>query len=100
MTAFTTSQIPSSVDTLEKLAVWAITGLQYMYPTAVSEEGEGFVEKAVTSNSYYIQSANRHAFLGRVSLGLSPDRVVGGAKHWTYALNLGTDPLPVIFTTN
>jgi surface antigen len=100
MTAFNTSQIPSSVNTLEKLAVWAITALQYMYPTAVSEEGEGFVEKTVSSNTFYVQSANRHVFLGRVSLGVSPDRVVGGAKHWTYAQDVGTDALPVIFTTN
>ena len=100
MTAFTTSQIPSSVNTLEKLVLWATTALQYINPTTVSEEGEGFVEKAVSSNTFYVQSANRHVFLGRVSIGVSPDRIVGGAKHWTYAQELSQDPIPAIFTTN
>lgn len=100
MTAFSPSMIPSSVDTLEKLVVWSTTALQYLYPTQVSEEGEGFVEKAVSSNAFYVPSANRHVYLSRASLPLSPDRVVGGAKSWTYAQNLGTDPIPVLFTTN
>lgn len=100
MTAFNPSQLPSSVNTLEKLAMWAAMALTSMYPTSVSEEGEGFVEKAATSNIFYVQSANRHIFLTRLSLGVSPDRVAGGQKNWTYALDLGTDPIPAQFTTN
>lgn len=94
------TDIPSSVNTVEKLAYWAVSALNQMYPTLQATEGVGYTERVAQASTVYVLAASKWRFLGRASLEMSPLSQVGGAKAWTFVQELGNTALPVEFKSN
>lgn len=49
MTSFTTANIPASVNTLEELAVWAVSALAEINPTATITTAPGAAETVISA---------------------------------------------------
>lgn len=94
------TDVPSQIDSLEKLAYWAISALATINPTMVVVEGQGYSERAAQAGTFYVQVDNKFRFLGRVSLQMSSDYLAGGAKAWQFAQDLSNSPMPAIFKSN
>lgn len=94
------TDIPSGINTLEKLAVWACATLANINPGLVAIEGVGYSERCAQAGNFYVTADNKYRFLGRVSVQMSSDHLAGGAKMWTYALELSSAAVPLIFKSN
>ena len=101
MTAFTPSQIPSNVNSVEKLAVWCHTILNHLYPTEVVQEAEGNNGQVLVAQTYIAPIVLNNAFqfreISRFSIGIIPNWQRNG-KPWTFALDIGTSNIPTEFT--
>lgn len=98
MTAFSTADLPASVNTVEKLAVWAMTVLQNLYPEMTTVEETGRAELQVQSAPFFIAAVSPPEWrvISRTSIRVSPDWQKSG-KIWSHALDLGTKPTPPEF---
>ena len=95
-----TTQIPSQINTLEKLHSWSGLCLAYLYPDVTALEGVGYQERVASANLFYIAADNRHRIITRASMQMSPDFKAGGQKLWNYTVELGNTAIPTIFTAN
>lgn len=98
MTAFAKTQLPDSVDSLEELAVWAISALSYINADTTAIEGPGISERTAQAGIFYVESDKKYRFLGRVSIQMSSEYLSGNNKMWNYAQPLATTSIPAIFT--
>jgi hypothetical protein len=94
------TDIPSNINTLEKLAVWCSNCLFTLNPTLVSSEGDNFSQRSANSGTYYVASANKTRHVGRNSIELAAGYAVGDEKQWFYALPLSDAPLTPSMKTN
>jgi hypothetical protein len=94
------TQIPSNINTLEKLVAWAGLCLANTNPTLEAIEGQGYSERVAQSNIFYIRADNRSRLIIRASLPISNDYLAGGQKTWNYAQDLSNTAIPTIFTSN
>ncbi|MBD2354752.1 glucose-6-phosphate dehydrogenase [Tolypothrix sp. FACHB-123] len=94
------TQIPSQINTLEKLAVWAGLTLANINPDLTAIEGVGYTERVSQAGIFYVQADNKYRALIRNSIQMSPDYLAGGSKLWTYAQDLSNTAIPSIFTSN
>ncbi|BBD60604.1 hypothetical protein NIES2109_34030 [Nostoc sp. HK-01] len=94
------TQIPSQIDTLEKLAIWCGLALANVNPSLTAIEGVGYTERVSQAGIFYVQADNKYRALIRHSIQMSPDYLAGGAKLWTYAQELSNTAIPTIFTGN
>lgn len=99
MTAFAPTQIPASVDTVEKLAVWATELLSYLYHEETFIEEVGRSELAVTAGPFQIAANNTVTFrhIARAAIELNRDFKSGG-DIWGYAQPLGNLTIPANFS--
>lgn len=95
-----TTDIPSQINTLEKLAAWCALALSNINPTLEVTEGVGYSERAAQAGIFYVLADNKYRLLGRSSLQMSPDYLAGGAKMWSYTQELSNTPLPATFKSN
>jgi hypothetical protein len=101
MTALTlATQIPSQIDTLEKLMAWTGLCLANINPTLEAIEGQGYSERVAQANPFFIRADNRTRLIIRASLPLDPNYLAGGSKFWTYAQILSNTPIPQTFSQN
>lgn len=94
MTAITAAQIPATANTLERIHVWSGAAMLALSPNLVVVEGQGFNERAVQLNPFYISADNKHRLITRTSIQLNTAYLSGGLKFWEYALELSTAALP------
>lgn len=94
------TQIPSQINTLEKLHAWSGLALGYMYPTLKAIEGVGYEERVAQANVFYIAADNKYRLISRVSLQVSPDFLSGGSKMWNYMMEVGNTAIPTTFVAN
>lgn len=94
------TDIPSQINTLEKLYVWAGLALANINPQVTAVEGIGYTERCAQAGIFYVAADNKHRALLRGSIQVSADYLAGGAKNWTFAQELSTNPLPAIFKAN
>lgn len=101
MTALVIStDIPSQINTLEKLAAWANLTLANINPSLAVIEGVGYTERAAQAGVFFVAADNKYRLLGRTSIQMSPDYLAGGAKLWTYAQELSNTAIPTTFKAN
>ena len=98
MTAFSPSDLPTSVDTLEKLAAWVGLALHVINPEVTSIEGAGTPGLAAQFGTFFVQEINAPKAILRQSIDLQTDYLYGSAKFWTYAKEISTSSLPTEFT--
>lgn len=94
------TDVPSQINTLEKLAVWAITTLNACNPSLEVVEGQGYVERAAQAGIFYVKADSKHRFLGRASVQMSSEYLAGGSKTWNYAQELSNTPIPAAYKSN
>ncbi|MDZ7970822.1 MAG: glucose-6-phosphate dehydrogenase [Nostoc sp. DedSLP03] len=101
MTAFNpATDIPSQIDTLEKLAAWLGSALFTINPTLTVIEGVGYTERACQANNFWVGADAKTRMIIRFSLEVSPDQASGSNKNWTYIQQLSNTPLPASFKQN
>lgn len=94
------TQIPSQINTVEKLHVWTGLLLANLNPSLTAIEGVGYTERCAQAGIYYVAADNKYRALIRDSIQISPDYLAGGDKLWTYAQELSNTAIPAIFTAN
>ncbi len=94
------TDIPSQINTLEKLFVWAGAALANINPSLTNIEGVGYTERSAQYGIYYVAADNKYRALIRGSIQMSSDHQAGGAKTWTFAQELSNTALPAIFKSN
>lgn len=98
MTAFTRTDIPATIDTVEKLAVWVDTLLNHLNPNETAIEATGVAERICQSAPYFITATNPPVWknIARTSIVLSPNFQKTG-KLWEHAQAISTTAIPVEF---
>lgn len=94
------TDIPSNINTLEKLAVWASNCLFTLNPTILAVEAENFSQRSANAGTYYVAATNKTRHVGRNSIELAAGYSVGDEKQWFYALPLSDAPLTPSMKTN
>lgn len=104
MTAFAAADIPASVDTVEKLAVWVGNLLNYLNPAVSTIEGTSEADlesvRAAQFFPYLIkQSATEQNWqiVTRQSIMINSDWQTGENKIWTYANEISSVAIPSAF---
>ncbi len=98
MTVFSASDIPPTVDSYEKLAVWLSTVLNDLYPTLTIVEGAGAGQRAAQSAPFLISNVDPPTWrcIGRFSIELDANWRSSG-KIWEHAKPLGTAAIPAAY---
>ncbi len=104
MTAFTRADIPASIDTVEKLAVWVGNLLGFLNPRVTATEGTKDADATIVRVSqfspYFISAVpdDYHwRAVARQSIRLNSTWQSGGTKIWTHAIELSTTVIPSDF---
>lgn len=98
MTSFNTSQLPASIDTVEKLAVWASVTLNYLYFDEFVTESRNSNVRVAQSAPFNITATDPIQWrqISRQSIELNPDWVSSG-KLWEFAKPIGNSTIPSDF---
>lgn len=94
------TDIPSGINTLEKLAAWCALTLQNINPTLTAIEGVGYEERTCQAGIFYVKADNKYRMLIRNSVQFSPDHLAGGQKMWQFAQELSNTAIPAAFKSN
>jgi hypothetical protein len=94
------TDIPSNIDTLEKLAVWVGSALASINLTTTAIEAAGYSQRVAQHGIFFVEADNKHRALIRMSIPISDAHLAGASNVWTYAIALSTDPLPDQFKTS
>lgn len=99
MTAFSSADLPSTINTVEKLAVWAALVLNHVNPTLTVVEMTGSAERAATSGPFYIVAGSEPGWrqISRQSIKLNANWQRGVGKLWTHAEDLSNAAIPTEF---
>jgi hypothetical protein len=93
------TDLPSSINTVEKLYAWAAELLTFLYPGATAVESSGSSALATTCAPFYITAdpqGARWRHISRASFVLDNNWQKGG-KMYTYVQDLGTASIPAEF---
>lgn len=94
------TDIPSGINSLERLIAWGGLTLANINPSLTVIEGVGYTERAAQAGVFYVAADNKYRLLIRASIQMSPDYLAGGAKLWTYANDLSSTAIPALFKSN
>ena len=94
------SDIPSAINTVEKLNAWTSLVLANINPQLSAVEGVGYTERCAQSGVFYVAADNKYRLLSRTSLQMGSDYLAGGSKMWTFTQELSTTAIPAIFKAN
>lgn len=99
MTAFQTTDIPASVNTVEKLAVWAQTVLNHLYPQVTAVEASGLAERVAQASPFEVTAVepSQWRYISRTSIPLDRNWQRGSSKIWANAQDLGSASIPTEF---
>lgn len=99
MTTFLTTDLPSSINSLEKLAVWASTVLNHLNTNQTAIEQTGNAQLTATSAPFYITASDPATWrnISRLSIPLDKNWQRGTGKIWTFAQDLSSSAIPTEF---
>jgi hypothetical protein len=97
MSAFSASNLPATVDTLEKLIVWAGAAFHKINRTATALEGAGSPTRVAQFGVYTVESTNQDRLIMRQSLLLNSDYAIDGKPVWENAQETTTEAIPTEF---
>lgn len=95
------TDIPTQINTLERLAMWSIMALRRTNPSLkVIEVADQTAEK-VAQTAIVQSDDGKIRFIGRVSIEVNADYAEDNtAKLWTKALEFSNTVLPTAYKTN
>jgi hypothetical protein len=98
MVAFAKADLPDSVNSVEKLAVWVSTLLEHLHPELTVIEATGASERAAASAPWKITAASPPTWrnISRMSIQLDSTWQRGG-KIWNFAQDLSGATIPTEF---
>jgi hypothetical protein len=109
MTALITSQIPSSINTLEKLFLWSAYSLAYINQQTQLFETETDQVIAAQVNIYPVNSpqnsvagaaiVREYRAIVRFGLAIDKEHLTGDLPPWMYAKDLSNTVLPATFSS-
>ncbi|AFY31610.1 hypothetical protein [Calothrix sp. PCC 7507] len=100
MSSFTTTDIPSAINTVEKLHSWTGAILFNLNPTLVVIEGTGYTERAAQWGRFWVPADSKTRELIRVSLAVDPTYNNASGKPWTFVQELSSTAIPANFKAN
>jgi len=104
MTAFAPNQIPSDIDTLEKLLVWACKVYQHLNPLTLAvndiRDQQSTIVSSVVQNDFTTQSTTpfTYYYSARLIVPLDVEWAKYGWEHKS-VISLNETPIPTEFTT-
>jgi hypothetical protein len=100
MTAFSPSQLPPWVTTVEQLALWSAEVLTYLYPDLTAVESTGTATRVASSAPFYITADATPTWrqIARLSIPLNHDFKTGVHGQSFYAQPIGTVNIPAAFS--
>jgi 3D (Asp-Asp-Asp) domain-containing protein len=95
MTAFTPTDLPSAVNSVEKLVAWGGTILNDLYTTTTAIEATGVAERVAQSAPFLVTASDPYVWrlITRTSIPLQPTWRRQG-KLWLYANDIGSLAIP------
>lgn len=95
MVAFVPADIPSNVNTVEKLVVWGNTILSDLYPDLTRVESAGQAVRLVQSGPFLIEATtpSQWVIISRSSLSL-PSNWRRNGKIWVNVTDIGPSAIP------
>lgn len=101
MTVFTAStDLPSNINSLEKLALWVGTALERVNPTSSVLESPGIPSRVAQAAIIRADDGSKRVVI-RLSLPLAEDYASNNTvKFWQNALDLSNTALPSAFKIN
>lgn len=109
MTAIVLSQIPPSIDTLEKLHLWTAYSLAYINQQTQLFETETDKVTAAQVNIYPVNAPQNsvagaaiireYRAIVRFGLAVDKEHLTGDLPPWMYAKELSTTVLPATFSS-
>lgn len=97
MTAFNKNNIPNSVNTLEKLVVWAGAALHQINKEVAEIEGVGGLVRAAQFGIFNIEQNNTNRVITRSSLKLDDDFAIDNKPIWENVQELSQTAIPSQF---
>ncbi|NJR15561.1 MAG: glucose-6-phosphate dehydrogenase [Calothrix sp. CSU_2_0] len=97
MTDFAKADLPESVDTLEKLVVWAGSALHAINKTVTAVEGVGSPVRAAQFGVYSVDSTNVNRVILRQSLEVGETYAIDKKPIWENVNILSLDAIPSQF---
>lgn len=98
MTAFTTADIPASVNTVEKLHAWTASILAELNPSLTAVEGPGEAVRAASATTFFIPNGPptpETRYICRMSFLLEGDWRTG--KIWENINAFSTTAIPAAY---
>ncbi len=93
MTAFSKNQLPDTINTVEKLAVWCGAVLFKINRTSTAVEGTGSPNRVVQFGTFTIDANNTERVIMRHSLLLADGYNNDKNPIWENVQELATDPI-------
>jgi hypothetical protein len=101
MTTLALTQIPSNINTLEKLHAWSTLALRAANGPKTATEGEGYLPERVAQAPIIETPNDGIRMVSRVSIQIDPSIFSDKSKKaWEFANELTIGTMPVPFTSN
>lgn len=94
------TDIPSQINTVEKLHLWSGSLLFAVNPTLTIIEGIGYTERAAQCGNYWVAADSKTRAIVRASLAIDPTYLSATGKIWTFAQELSGTTIPTNFKAN
>lgn len=95
------TDIPSQINTLERLAMWSCMALRRVNPTLAVIEVSNQTAEKVAQTAIVQADDGKIRFVGRLSIEVSNDYGEDStSKLWTKALEFSNTQLPAAYKTN
>jgi hypothetical protein len=97
MTTFSKEQVPTTINTVEKLIVWASAIVYQNNKTVSVVEGTGSPARAAQFGIFNVESNNTTRVIARTSLELEDSFAIDGKPIWENAKELSVGTIPTEF---
>ncbi|MFN6484015.1 MULTISPECIES: glucose-6-phosphate dehydrogenase [unclassified Nostoc] len=94
------TDIPSQINTLEKLHAWSGMALFNINSGLTVVEGVGYSERAAQYGNYWVAADSKTRAIVRASLAVDPTYLNATGKPWTFIQELSQTTLPSNFKSN
>jgi hypothetical protein len=100
MTAFTAANIPTQINTLERLAAWACLALHRINPTQAILEVPNTSPEKVAQAVLINADDDSIRLVTRIAFKVDPAYIESTDKFWLNVQEFSNTTLPTAFTTN
>ena len=100
MTAFVPTDIPSNINTLEKLVAWGALALERCNPSLKVLEVRGADPQRVAATTTFTADDGSYRMIARLSFEIAQNYAENPAKFWQNILEFDDVALPSAYKSN